>query len=192
MAVVLEQHVAAAHRGDEQVRVAVVVDVRERRAHADAAGQSDTRLAGDVPELAAAQVLPQLVPAHLVRKVDVVQSVAVHVGDGDAVAVVVVNLFIRLAGVVDDAVDEGDSALLYAIGELELVKHLELVHRRELSLFPRGETRNTDIGIGIENPGSILICRDRKGHKSADVGSPGTGASKYTGCRMDTSSLGPA
>ena len=35
-AVVLEQGVAAAHGGDEQVLVAVVVDVAEGRGHADA------------------------------------------------------------------------------------------------------------------------------------------------------------
>ena len=53
VAVVLEQHVAFADRGDEEVLVAVVVDVGERRGDADPVGQRDAGLLRDVRKPAA-------------------------------------------------------------------------------------------------------------------------------------------
>ena len=53
VSVVLEQHIAASNRGDEQVRITVVIDISEGRADADPARNSRTRLAGHVSELAA-------------------------------------------------------------------------------------------------------------------------------------------
>ena len=111
LAVVLEQHVAAADRRDVQVGVAVVVDVGKRGGDADLARHRDAGRRRDVLKLAAAGVLPQLVAADLVDEVDVGQAVAVDVRDRDAVAVVVVRRLVGLAGVVDDAVLEGDAAL---------------------------------------------------------------------------------
>ena len=62
-------------------------------------------------KLAAAEVPPQLIAADLADEVDVEQAVAVDVRDRDAVAVVVVRRLVGLAGVVHDAVPEGDAAL---------------------------------------------------------------------------------
>ena len=137
VSVVLEQHIAAAYRGDEQILIAVVVDVGERGGDADSAGQPDARLLRDVPEPASAQILPQLVAADLVDEVDVVQTVAVDVRHGDAVAVIVVDRLVVLARVVDDVVNEGDAAFLDPVGELELVEDSELVRGRHLRLLAR-------------------------------------------------------
>ena len=46
---------------------------------------------GDVPELAAAHIFPQFVPAHLIHEVNVIQSVAIDVRYRDTVAVIVVD-----------------------------------------------------------------------------------------------------
>ena len=110
VAVVLKQNVAAADRGDEQILVAVVVDIRERRGHADAAGQSDAGFLRDVPELATAQVFPEFVAAELIHEIDVVQAIAIDVRDRDAVAMVVVAHPHVLGDVVNGVVDEGDPA----------------------------------------------------------------------------------
>ena len=66
----------------------------------------------DVLELAAAEIPDELIAADLVQKVDVGQAVAVDVCDRESVAVVVVRRFVCLAGVVHDAVLEGDAAVL--------------------------------------------------------------------------------
>ena len=57
---------------------------------------------------------PELVAADLVDEIDVVEAVAVHVGNRQAVAVIVVGRLVGLAGVGDDAVLEGDAALAAA------------------------------------------------------------------------------
>ena len=74
--------------------------------------QADAGVPGDVPEPAAAQVLPELVAAHLVDEIEVGAPVAVHVGGREAGAVVVVDGPVVLPHVVHGAVDEGDPALL--------------------------------------------------------------------------------
>ena len=88
---VLEQAVSRANGGDVEVRIAVVVDVRERGRHGDAVGEGDTRLVGDVFELAAAGIPPQRVSAGLGDEQDVHPAVVVDVGRSDAVAVIVVH-----------------------------------------------------------------------------------------------------
>ena len=65
----------------------------------------------DVLEPAAAGVPPELVAADLVDEIDVGEAVAVDVGDGQAVAVIVVRRLVGLAGVGHDAVLERDAAL---------------------------------------------------------------------------------
>ena len=122
LAVVLEQHVAAAHGGDVEIGVAVVVDVGERRRHADLAVHRNARRSRDVLELAAAEIPDELIAAHLAQKVDVGQAVTVDVCDRESIAVVVMRRLVCLARVVHDAVLEGDAALLHPIAELEIVK----------------------------------------------------------------------
>src|SRR5215831_1173610 len=60
-AVVLEQHVATANGRYEEILIAVVVDVGKRGRHANPIGERDTCFGGDVPELAAAEIFPELV-----------------------------------------------------------------------------------------------------------------------------------
>ena len=158
--VVLEQDVAAAYRRDEQVLVAVVVDVREGRGHADAVGERDAGVLRDVRKPAAAEILPELVAADLIGEVDVRQAVAVHVGDGDAVAVVVVHRLVRDGRVVHDAVDERDAAFLDAVGELEIVNDLEAIDRR--ALRPRARVQGGDADVRIGEPDLRRLRGDRR------------------------------
>ena len=150
-AVVLEQAVAPAHGGHEEVGVAVVVDVAERRGHARCVRQPDARRRGDVLELAAAEVLPELVAADLVHEVDVEAAVAIDVGDREPVAVVVVHRLVGLARVVDDAVHERDAALEQAILEPEIVEDLEAAPRAELRLLPLTHPRRVEDLLGVGN-----------------------------------------
>ena len=149
--VVFEEEVAAADGRDEEVLVAVVVGVREGGRDAHAVRQGHARLARDVPEAAVPDVLPELVAAELVDEVDVDETVAVHVGRGDPVAVVVVDGLVEQARVVHDPVQKRDAALLLPVREPEAVKDAELPGRRELGLAPFGERQDADVRIGIEN-----------------------------------------
>ena len=56
LAIVLEQHVAAAHGRDVEIGIAVVVDVGEGRRHADLAVHRNAGRSRDVLELAAAKI----------------------------------------------------------------------------------------------------------------------------------------
>ena len=124
MAVVLEQHISATNGGDEKILVAVVVDIGEGCGHADAARQRDSCFLGDVLKLPAAEVFPQFVSADLIHKVDVVQSVAIDVGNRNRAAVIVVAHPHVLGDIVDGVVSESDPAFLEPVGKLELIKTL--------------------------------------------------------------------
>jgi hypothetical protein len=142
--VVLEKHVAAADGGHEQILAAIVIDVAECRADADPPWQAHTRFLGDVLELAAAKVLPQLVASYLAHEINVVEPVTVHVRHCQAVAVIIlaglhVNSCVRHA-----VLNERNAALLHAIGELKVVKYLELVGSLELG-FLRAVSVSTPI-----------------------------------------------
>ena len=63
VAVILEQGISPTNGSDEEILVAVVVDIREGGSDADPTGQSDSGFLSDVPELSAAQVLPQFTSA---------------------------------------------------------------------------------------------------------------------------------
>src|SRR5215831_10141854 len=102
--VVLEEQIAASNRRHEQILVAVVIDVSERCGDADTPLNGDAGFRGDVSKPPAAEILPELVPTDLIHEVDVVEPVAIDVGNGDPVAVVIVNSFVVLAGVLDDVV----------------------------------------------------------------------------------------
>jgi hypothetical protein len=75
----------------------------------------------------------------LVYKVNVVKSVIVDVRDRNSVAMIVMHWLVVDAGVVHYVVHKSDSALLYLVGEVELVKHFELVGGLLLRLRPRRE-----------------------------------------------------
>ena len=72
VSVVLEQHIAAANGRDEQVLVAIVVNVAEGGGYADAARHSNAGFLSNVSEFPVSQVLPKLVASNLVDEVDVV------------------------------------------------------------------------------------------------------------------------
>ncbi len=142
---VLEEGVAHAHGADEEVGVAVVVDVGEGGRDRDAVGHRHAGLFGDVGELAAAQVLPQLVRAELGDEVEVGPAVAVDVGGGEAVAVVVVHRFVVAQGVVGREVLEGDAAGGQAVAELEVGVDLELPAALALGRGPKVEGLEVDV-----------------------------------------------
>ena len=152
VAVVDEQAVGASHGRHEEIGISVVVDVGERRADADLAGDPDAGGPGDVVELAVAQISPELVATQLVHEVDIQASVSIDVGDGDPVAVVVVHQFVRFARVVGDTVHERDAALEHAILEPEIVKDLEAAARAELRQLPLTHPRRVEDLLGVGNP----------------------------------------
>ena len=122
LAVVLEQHVAAANRRDVQIGIAVVVDVGKRGRDADLARDRHAGGRRDVLKLAAAEIFPEFVAADLVDEIDVGQAVTVDVGDRETVAVVVVHGLVCLAGVVDEPMFERDAAVGEPIRELKVVE----------------------------------------------------------------------
>src|SRR5712692_4976838 len=161
LAVILEEDVSAPHGRDVEVRVAVVVDVREGGRDADAILQCDAGLLGDVRELAVAEVPPELVAAELVDEVNVEQAVAVDIGHRDAVSVVVVVRLVVLAGVVGDAVKKGDSAFGLAIRKVEVMEHAELASRLLLRGLARGEAVGPRIHCGNANLLAVVGTRVR-------------------------------
>jgi hypothetical protein len=97
IAVVAEEHVAAARARHVQVRLAVVVVVHPGRGHADAVAQRHAGLGGDLLEGAVPLVAVQGIRVQLVAEVNIVQAVAVEVADRNAAAVVVEVDLERLA-----------------------------------------------------------------------------------------------
>ncbi len=89
VALVAEEEVAAAGAGDVQVLPAVVPRVGKDGGGADAVPHGDTGLVSHVGEGAVAVVAVQGIGPELVGEIDVVVTVAVEVGDGQAAAVVV-------------------------------------------------------------------------------------------------------
>ena len=86
VAVVHEERDASAERADEQIEVAVTVDVGEHGARGMATGQRDAGPGRDVFEAGVAQVAVQGVRALVAREVDIGEAVAVHVAQRDAAA----------------------------------------------------------------------------------------------------------
>ena len=85
VAVVLEEHVAAADRRDVQIRITVVVDVSKRGRDTDLVRYPHSGRCRDVLESAAADILPELIASNLADEVDVRQAVPIDIRNGDAV-----------------------------------------------------------------------------------------------------------
>src|SRR4029453_16865570 len=79
LSVVFEEDVPLADRADEQILIAVVVDVGEGGRGADPVSQGDTGLSRGVHKSAATEALPELAAAPLIHKIDIGQSVAIHI-----------------------------------------------------------------------------------------------------------------
>src|SRR2546423_11667142 len=109
---------------DEEVGVAVVVDVGERATHRDGVRGRQPSWSGDVHEATVAEVLPELVGAELRDEVEIGETVAIDVRGAQAAPVVVVRELITPARVVDHAVLERDAAGRSLIGEPEVVNRL--------------------------------------------------------------------
>ena len=123
VAEVFEEPIPVAHRRDEEVGIAVVVDVGEGASHRDRVRQFQPRRDGDVHEPTAAQVLPEFVGAELGDEVEIGETIAIDVRGAQSAPVVVVRELVGFARVVDDPVLEGDAAGLPPIREPEVVEH---------------------------------------------------------------------
>src|SRR4030095_16010452 len=126
LAQVFEEHVSESDGGDEKVRVAVVVNVRESRGYAHAILQTDGGGGGDVLKSPVAKVAPECVAAELVGEVDVKPPVSIDVRDGDPRPVIVVHRLEVFVAVGDGAVQELNSALRTAIREAKIIERAEL------------------------------------------------------------------
>ena len=58
--------------------------------------------------------------------------------------------------VLDDVINERYPTLFHFVGEMELIEDLELVHRCQLRLLPRGKRIHADVRIGIADLGRRL------------------------------------
>ncbi len=130
--IVLEEHVAAADGRHVEVWVTVVIDVGKRRGRADAALDRHACRRRDVFKAPAPEVSPQLIAARLTEEIDVQQTVAVYVGDGDAIPMVVVRRLVGTPRVVHDAVLERDAAGAQSIGELKIMEGRHGLERLDL------------------------------------------------------------
>src|SRR5580704_10728445 len=135
MAIVLEENVSFVDGGDEEILMPGVVDIAERGRNADAVFQADTGLLRNVLKSSVAQIPPEFVAAQLIHEVNIVLSIAIHIRYGNARAVVVMNGHILACGIGNRPLTKGDSAVLQLIGEMKLIKHLEVIHGFELRLF---------------------------------------------------------
>jgi hypothetical protein len=180
---VLEQVIAVADGRDEQVGIAVIVDIGERRRHRDLVGQPDTGLDGDVFEFPFAQIAPQLVRAQLGGEVNIEQSITVDVSDSQAVTMVIVRSFVRFARIIDDLVFEAYLALDNAVGELKLMEHLHRLCGQDLLLAafveqPQGEIVYR-LGFGGADPALTQAQQSQKQETIARACQVGVGIFRH-------------
>lgn len=133
--VVLKENIPFIDGGDIKILVPTIVDITKGRSDADAAFHTHAGLLGDIFKFSIAEIPPQFVATELADKVNVVQSIAIHIGDGDAGAVVIVDGHVITRGVDGGVFTKSDSAFLELVGEMKSVEHLELVYRIELRFF---------------------------------------------------------
>jgi len=127
--IVLKKDIAAQDGADKEIRMSRIIHVGERGAYADTIRETDSSLLGNIPELTASQILPQLISADLVYKIDVVQAISVDVGNGKPGSVVIMNRQVLGTGIHCHVVHEGDAALFELVLKVKVVKHLELCGR---------------------------------------------------------------
>src|SRR6202166_330557 len=158
VAVVLKKNISFVNSGDVKILVPAIVDVAERGGDADAIFHTDAGLLGDIFEFPIAEITPQFVAAKLADEVNVVKSVPIYIGDGDAGAMVVVDGHVIAGGVERGVFTKSDAAFLELIGEMKLVKHLELTYRIELRLFAsrQGSQAGVILGEGHDGRGGFL------------------------------------
>src|SRR6185369_15991600 len=86
---IVEQDVAAASGGDEQILEAIVVVIGKRTGDRHATVDTDARFGGYILESAVALVAIERIGPVLIEEVDVIAAVVVEVADGEARSVVV-------------------------------------------------------------------------------------------------------
>ena len=115
VAIVDVEHVPSVHREEVDARdVDVDAPVTVHVGHGDAGlppiSVGDARLIGDVLELIVALVPVKLVGAEVRGKIKILQPVPIHVPNGDAAAVVVVEIVQDVeVGLLRELVDEADA-----------------------------------------------------------------------------------
>ena len=67
-------------------------------------------------------------------KVEIQITVSVNVGDGQAIAVVIMDGYIVFSHIIHNLVAEENATLFNTIGETKVVNHLEFIHSLELCL----------------------------------------------------------
>src|SRR5262245_14701281 len=114
---ILEENVAVANGRDEEILVAVIVDIRERRRDMDASGQGGARGFRDFLEFTASQVSPELIGSKLIHEIQVNPPVVVDISGRHTGAVVIVRGLPPFKRVLDAVVEKGDLALVHAVGK---------------------------------------------------------------------------
>src|SRR5437879_1045602 len=102
--------IAMTHGGYEEIGKAVVIDVGKRSAYRDLVRQSYACSLGDVLKFSTACIAPKLVSPKLGGEINVQQTIAIHVGDGNSIAMIVMDRLVVLAGVLDDLMLEANVA----------------------------------------------------------------------------------
>ncbi len=132
---IVKEHVPKLHRRYKQVGQAVVVHVGECRPRAHLALHAHAGAFGDVRKLAVAQVAPKLALAQLVHEINIQQAIPKHIRHRQAHAVIVMHGFKGPAGITHHMASKRDAALRHPVGELEVIKCVELFGRLLLLLF---------------------------------------------------------
>lgn len=117
LADILEKNIPRADRRHEKIRVAIVVDVPERRRHGDLVRERHARSVRDVFEFSPAAITPELAATDLVYEVNIEQIVTIDIGNADSSAVIVMRRFEMFERVFDDGVGEGDATGVKPIRE---------------------------------------------------------------------------
>src|SRR2546422_2970348 len=114
-----EQEISNSDRGDKQVRQTVIIDVSKRSGNADLVVQTNSRRGSDVFKLAAPQIPPKLVAPELIDEINIQTAIAVHISNGQASAVIIMNGFVVFGGVIHGMMFKAYATLLVSIGKLE-------------------------------------------------------------------------
>jgi hypothetical protein len=119
---ILEEAIPVSHCRDEEVRISIIVDVRERARDRDRVRHGEACLVGDIPKSSVPQIPPELAGAQLGGEVEIREAIAIHVGGAHAIPVIIVNELVGFTRVVYDAVLERDAASLSLIRKPEIVR----------------------------------------------------------------------
>ena len=135
----------------DEILIAVVVDIRERRTYADDARQSNAGFGGDVLEFTAAQIFPEGISANLIEEEEVEAAVTVNIGRSHGAAVIVVDCFVVLQSVDDGLITKSDAAFRELVREMKAGKYFELAESFALGLSTRRQSARANIWLRKQN-----------------------------------------